>query len=112
MRVGLAAGARGGETEATRTFRTTTVREGESEGRARENERRTGEEGKGRKRAREEEGERRREREKMTARSVCNPVFNFLGQYAIRGLTNTDFTPDDDDGEDLPDPNDHGEGRE
>eukprot|EP00288_Rhodomonas_lens_P019130 CAMPEP_0177715812 /NCGR_PEP_ID=MMETSP0484_2-20121128/14190_1 /TAXON_ID=354590 /ORGANISM="Rhodomonas lens, Strain RHODO" /LENGTH=398 /DNA_ID=CAMNT_0019227829 /DNA_START=38 /DNA_END=1234 /DNA_ORIENTATION=+ len=35
---------------------------------------------------------------------VCNPAFNFLGQYAIKGLTNVDLTPDDDDGEDLPDP--------
>mmetsp|Transcript_45921 Transcript_45921/g.71944 ORF Transcript_45921/g.71944 Transcript_45921/m.71944 type:complete len:350 (-) Transcript_45921:197-1246(-) len=35
---------------------------------------------------------------------ICNADFNFLGMYAIKGLTNTDFTPDDDDGEDLPDP--------
>lgn len=33
---------------------------------------------------------------------AANPDFNFLGQYAICGLTETDFTPDDeDDDEDL-----------
>ena len=26
---------------------------------------------------------------------ICNPDFNFLGQYAIKGLTDIDFTPDD-----------------
>eukprot|EP00567_Pseudictyota_dubia_P014166 CAMPEP_0197437214 /NCGR_PEP_ID=MMETSP1175-20131217/4489_1 /TAXON_ID=1003142 /ORGANISM="Triceratium dubium, Strain CCMP147" /LENGTH=400 /DNA_ID=CAMNT_0042966675 /DNA_START=44 /DNA_END=1246 /DNA_ORIENTATION=- len=35
---------------------------------------------------------------------IAGPDFNFLGQYAIKGLTDFDLTPDDDDGEDLPDP--------
>eukprot|EP00286_Rhodomonas_abbreviata_P023608 CAMPEP_0181315888 /NCGR_PEP_ID=MMETSP1101-20121128/15608_1 /TAXON_ID=46948 /ORGANISM="Rhodomonas abbreviata, Strain Caron Lab Isolate" /LENGTH=406 /DNA_ID=CAMNT_0023423111 /DNA_START=39 /DNA_END=1259 /DNA_ORIENTATION=+ len=35
---------------------------------------------------------------------VCCDAFNFLGQYAIKGLTKCDFTPDEDDGSDLPDP--------
>mmetsp|Transcript_16122 Transcript_16122/g.20062 ORF Transcript_16122/g.20062 Transcript_16122/m.20062 type:complete len:405 (-) Transcript_16122:81-1295(-) len=37
---------------------------------------------------------------------IAGPDFNFLGQYAIKGLTDYDLTPDEDDGEDLPDPND------
>ncbi len=28
---------------------------------------------------------------------AANEKFNFLGQYAIYGLTDTDFTPDDED---------------
>mmetsp|Transcript_45241 Transcript_45241/g.72856 ORF Transcript_45241/g.72856 Transcript_45241/m.72856 type:complete len:276 (-) Transcript_45241:167-994(-) len=32
---------------------------------------------------------------------IANKDFNFLGQYAIKGLTNYDLTPDDDDGEDA-----------
>ena len=31
---------------------------------------------------------------------IANSDFNFLGQYAIKGLTNYDLTPDDDDGSD------------
>mmetsp|Transcript_19549 Transcript_19549/g.32816 ORF Transcript_19549/g.32816 Transcript_19549/m.32816 type:complete len:431 (-) Transcript_19549:104-1396(-) len=30
---------------------------------------------------------------------ICNDDFNFLGQYAIMGLTEMDFTPDQDDGQ-------------
>jgi len=33
---------------------------------------------------------------------IANEEFNFLGMYAIKGLTNYDFTPDDDDGVDIP----------
>ena len=29
---------------------------------------------------------------------IANETFNFLGMYAIKGLTNYDLTPDDDDG--------------
>ena len=32
---------------------------------------------------------------------ICNSNFNFLGQYAIMGLTDSDFTPDPDDGQDY-----------
>ena len=31
---------------------------------------------------------------------IANSDFNFLGQHAIKGLTNYDLTPDDDDGSD------------
>ena len=32
---------------------------------------------------------------------IANPEFNFLGMYTITGLTETDFTPDADDGQDF-----------
>ena len=34
---------------------------------------------------------------------IAGQEFNFLGQYAIKELTDFDLTPDEDDGEDLPD---------